>query len=379
MDPDLNPKTITLATFTTLLASYERTVQAVSRTKALAKAKGKGKGKGKGKRKPTPKKSAVTATAQNKKRPATSAAKGEEEEGEGEGSEADELSNDAKTQVAAQVSEFAELDAWRYSVLPGVVGGRGGSNGMGHHDEDEDEEEKEKEGEGLDGYLSKEEAVKLMEWKLKHGIYRPTLLGMIRANQERTIQSATSRAFVQVQGVPVSVSGSSADKDKDESWHMLQKSLETLTAPLRGVGPATASLFLSIASPEIPFYSDDVYLWLCVGVYPSSCSSSISEGKEGEGEGKRSRELRPNGELNVKYNVPEYRRLWEAVQLLRARLNEEAGEGESVSCADVERVALVIRHFDQSGYVKGEGGSGEEEGRDEGGKRKRRRVHVEQK
>lgn len=58
--------------------------------------------------------------------------------------------------------------------------------------------------------------------------------------------------------------------------------------------------------------------------------------------------IRPNGELNVKYNIPEYRQLWEAVRRLRARL--AAQSSDAVSCADVEKVAFVLRHYDVSGY-----------------------------
>jgi ADA HAT complex component 1 len=41
--------------------------------------------------------------------------------------------------------------------------------------------------------------------------------------------------------------------------------------------------------------------------------------------------------------------LWEGVEELRARLNKEVDEGKRVSCKDVEKVALVIRHFGLSG------------------------------
>ncbi|KAL4914242.1 hypothetical protein BDW62DRAFT_213656 [Aspergillus aurantiobrunneus] len=348
MDLDLNPSTITLPAFTALLTQYEATVKAVTRTKALAKSS-------KGKKSKPNKRSASAAEDQPEKK-----AHGHED-----------ANDDVTRQVRAQVNEFAALDAWRYTALPGLVearasGGGGGKEGKCH--------------------LSKGEVVKLMEWKLKHGIYRPTLLSLVRSNQEKSIQNATSSAFSQLQG---SASTSSALDGKDGRFQSVQKNLESLTNPLRGVGPATASLILSVASREVPFYSDDVYLWLCVGVYPSSSSSCSStttttttttdggeDGKEKE-KAVRSKELRPNGELNVKYNVSEYRRLWEAVQRLRGRLNEGAGQGEAVSCADVEKVALVVRNFDQSRYSEGVADEEEEEGDegDEGGKRKKRRVH----
>lgn len=129
MDLDLNPTTIPLSTFRTLLSSYETTLKTTTRSKALAKASSKGK-----KQKKT----------QGKKRAADSAQDDEHEHG---------LSQDAKKQVDAQVREFAALDAWRYESLPGLIERRS----QGNADE----------GEGKGGHsLSKDELVKLMEWKL---------------------------------------------------------------------------------------------------------------------------------------------------------------------------------------------------------------------
>lgn len=181
---------------------------------------------------------------------------------------------------------------------------------------------------------------------------------MIRQNQEKTISDTTTSAF---SSLPASVEG-------EDGFEAIESALLTLTTPLRGVGPATASLILSVACPEmIPFYSDDVYLWVCAGVYPSSSCSS-----------KKSKEVKPNGDPNVKYNVAEYRRLWEGVEGLRARLNEEADEGKRVSCKDVEKVALVVRHFGLSGLGVCEEGEKEEDLSEssEGAGRKKRRLDV---
>jgi hypothetical protein len=132
-----------------------------------------------------------------------------------------------------------------------------------------------------------------------------------------------------------------------------KQSLEALTSPLRGVGPATASLILSVAPESVPFYSDDVFLWLCVGVFPSATAAAAEK------------RIRPNGELNVKYNLHEYRLLWEAVQRLRGRLGADV-----VSCADVEKVAFVLRHIDASGYSVGDGAASTSAQEVEGTKRK---------
>jgi ADA HAT complex component 1 len=144
--------------------------------------------------------------------------------------------------------------------------------------------------------------------------------------------------------------GEAEAEESDLDSAFPRQSLETLTAPLRGVGPATASLILSVATEAAPFYSDDVFLWLCLGVFPSSAAAAAAAAAEdgGEKKGGVSKRIRPNGELNVKYNIQEYRELWEAVQRLRARL--AAQSSDAVSCADVEKVAFVLRHYNVSVY-----------------------------
>jgi hypothetical protein len=88
---------------------------------------------------------------------------------------------------------------------------------------------------------------------------------------------------------------------------------------------------------QVPFYSDDIYLWLIFGVYPIP----------GEGQVK-AKGVKANGELDVKYNLKEFRGLWEEVQRLRGRLSE--GDLGSVSTVDAEKVAYVLRHIAVSGY-----------------------------
>ncbi|RDW76276.1 uncharacterized protein DSM5745_06268 [Aspergillus mulundensis] len=325
MDLDFDPATITLATFNTLLGAFETTVRQIARTKALLKSKSKLKSASNVKK----------MMKQTGKRAALSAKDAEEAQYE----HAEDLDL-----VDAQVRDFLELDEWRYKALPDVVEKRRGGKD---------------EGEG-EGYLSKDELIRLTEWKLKHGVYRPTLLGMVRQNQDKTVSRATASAFSSLSSLAGSI-------------ETVETALSTLTTPLRGVGPATASLILSTASKDVPFYSDDVFLWLCVGVYPFHSSST-----------KTSKEVKPNGELNAKYNVAEYRRLWEGVQGLRERLNEGVEKGKEVSCSDVERVALVVRRFGQSGLgilqddEAGEQDDEKEDPKESGGsgdgRRKRRRI-----
>lgn len=82
--------------------------------------------------------------------------------------------------------------------------------------------------------------------------------------------------------------------------------LKAITA-LKGVGPATAALLLSVHDPEnVIFFSDEAYWWLC-------CNGQ----KE-----------------SIKYNPKEYQALRDAAQGLRDRL--EAG------AMDIEKAAYVM-------------------------------------
>jgi hypothetical protein len=79
---------------------------------------------------------------------------------------------------------------------------------------------------------------------------------------------------------------------------------------LKGIGPATASLLLSIAAPEtVPFFSDELFRW-CTWDEPGS----------------------PNGwQRKIKYNIKEYEVLLKKVDTLVKRLNVQAVDAEKVA------------------------------------------------
>ncbi|KNG88083.1 hypothetical protein ANOM_002903, partial [Aspergillus nomiae NRRL 13137] len=282
---NFHPAHITRATFQALLTRYPATVEAVTRRKAtnrVLQASIRGK-RGKRVSPPPP-------------------------------GQDPELDEEQKKQVEAEIEAYRELDALRYEGLPGVAA------------------EKQ--------CLEKEEVLKLVEWKLKHGVFRPTLLGMVKANQPKTVQKATSDAFT-----------TTGEEEETDTASFPKTSLDALVKPLRGVGIATASLLLSVGTlrdpeHEAPFYSDDTYLWLCLETFPGTVGQ-----ESGDTLGKKGGKFKRNGEINVKYDVAEYRALWTAVNELRARLNETGDSALGrVSCADVEKVAFVLRHLGVSGY-----------------------------
>lgn len=154
------------------------------------------------------------------------------------------------------------------------------------------------------GYLTKQEVVQLVEWKLEHGTFRPALLGMARAHPEDVITSTTASAFAQLSSTPPDVSGA----------------LKTLCS-LRGIGPATASLLLSCADPErVPFFSDELYRWMLW--------DGADVGK-GTGWGRK-----------IGYTDKEYAALREAVGgFLERAEGDVCGE---VGALDMEKVAYVL-------------------------------------
>lgn len=183
-------------------------------------------------------------------------------------------------------------------------------------------------------------------------------MGMVRSNQNKSVVKCTSSAIAALpQEDPLLAPNEAFPK----------ASLDAL-APLRGVGTATASLILSMATAtgerkhQVPFYSDDVYLWLCLKEYPEAEAESrakglISSGAGSTGSKKVTKFKRPNGELNVKYNVHEYRQLWEASLGLQLRLNhvieeegEETAEKKFITHNDIEKVAYVLRNIAVSGF-----------------------------
>jgi hypothetical protein len=203
----------------------------------------------------------------------------------------------------------------------------------------------------------------------KHGIFRPTLIGIVNTNPAPHLRISTRAAF---KALP--------DPSTEDLYP--EAALQILSDELRGVGPATASLILSIATqcmpqyndpsrPSIPFFSDELWWWLGMDRYPG--------GPEKE---KLNR-------ASIKYNMKEYGILFKAVDELRKRIGAvergeeggEAGEGEgeagvrsSLSVVDIEKIAYVIGHIELSGFGDGwksavdteaAGASKEEGGEDE--------------
>ncbi|KAL1873028.1 hypothetical protein Daus18300_004169 [Diaporthe australafricana] len=161
---------------------------------------------------------------------------------------------------------LAELDRYRYVEAPAIFASTKSSQAMqlGH-------------------------VQTLVEWKLKHGKFRPTLMKLVSSNENSFVNDTTTSAM------------DLYNKNADAS-----AAIDVLTR-LKGIGPATASLLLAVHDPQkVIFFADEAFHWLC-------------------NHGKRD---------HIKYNAKEYKELNENSQKLANRLGVQA--------VDVERVAYVL-------------------------------------
>ncbi|KAM5466522.1 hypothetical protein MauCBS54593_005779 [Microsporum audouinii] len=223
--------------------------------------------------------------------------------------------------VEDRLKLFVELDGWRYTTLPAILLERAASN--------EDNESK-GETKHVNGYINKDELVRLMDWKLKHGSFRPALMGLIRSNPEPQVESISKDAFSKL----AEAAGAGV---------FPESSLQLLCKGFRGVGPATASLVLSLAphtdAHQTPFFSDELYYWLCLDLYSS---------------GKR---MQKHNLPKLRYNLKEYQDLWDAFSRLRIRiqkLSEESKTGHSFSMQDIEKIAFVAGHLEAASLAGGD-------------------------
>lgn len=115
--------------------------------------------------------------------------------------------------VAGQGSKvLPELDRWYREELPGLIGAR------------------------KTPHVTLAELVRLTEWKMARGIWRPRNLALVQGNAAARVERTSADAIAQIPHPSAPIA--------------------TLSA-LAGVGPATASAVASAAAPEVyPFFDE---------------------------------------------------------------------------------------------------------------------------
>ncbi|KAG8763875.1 hypothetical protein FRC11_010500, partial [Ceratobasidium sp. 423] len=84
------------------------------------------------------------------------------------------------------------------------------------------------------------------------GKFRPTLPALIAQNTPAKVKSSTQDAFSSLSNMTSST----------PPYQPFRSVLKALCGALKGVGPATGSLVLSIYDNRVPFTSDEAYIWI---------------------------------------------------------------------------------------------------------------------
>ncbi|KAL8175432.1 UNVERIFIED_CONTAM: hypothetical protein K2H54_024876 [Gekko kuhli] len=96
-------------------------------------------------------------------------------------------------------------------------------------------------------HLTREELLKLMDWKLSRGKFRPRLQQLVATNSSEAVESCTEKAFQLLPDVAAAISELSR---------------------LKAVGPATASAILAAGAPEAAAFMADEAMESIPGLVP---------------------------------------------------------------------------------------------------------------
>lgn len=187
-------------------------------------------------------------------------------------------------------------------------------------------------------HITLRELQALVVYKLAFGQNRPTLCALIKKNSAAKVKNASERAL--------------ALSLEDGDWAEIEKAMNIL-CELKGVGPATASLILSLLYPAtIPFFSDEATIDVLA---PSG------------------------GRRGIKYTAKTYKALYDALDAISASINRNAPTEDPIRRGELERV--IWHTFRLKGGAESKGTSQgkrarEYEGATEKPKTKRKKMYV---
>ncbi|KAI1775434.1 kinase-like protein [Hypoxylon cercidicola] len=153
-------------------------------------------------------------------------------------------------------------------------------------------------------FITREELKYMDKWIQKRGTpldrnVHVANAKLINRNKNNTVQEVTGDAFVDYK----------ENKDIDRAFGILRK--------LRGVGPARASLLLSLAYPDtVPFFSRPLYRWICR-------SSEDIWGPE------------------FQWTTEKYTKILQEIKVLK---DKHSTRDHQVSAVDVEKVVFVLEY-----------------------------------
>lgn len=148
----------------------------------------------------------------------------------------------------------------------------------------------------------------------KRGKFRPRLLQLVQSNPTEMVESVTREVFIVYDPI---------ESDAKDAASVLCK--------LSGIGPASASLLLSVFDPvNVPFFSDEAYRWVMF--------------EDGKGNG---------WDRSIKYDAKTYGAYCQQMQDIRKRLSG-SGDGQ-VSMFDLETVGFVLGKEAELGRNHGAG------------------------